>query len=188
MRRSGIAVLMLVVAGVFGAACNSSSSVAGGVSGTTGASPTDVTESPSPDDTSSPSPEPASLEDGRHFIFAVKEADKDGGPQLKFDLAYFLTGEEAEQAAMDHGDEVPVPNDYYIQNDNPKLRWLPVSDSVKVKYIPNEMCCDLVTGNFDAWSEAVNETNQTDYAGKLAPWWITVSGGQIVKIEQQYIP
>jgi hypothetical protein len=162
--------------------------VASGGSSTTGVSATETTTSPTPDDTGSPSPEPASLEDGRHFVFAVKAEDKSGDSQLRFDLAYFLTGDEATQAAKDHGDEYPPPNDYYIVNDNPKLRWLPVSDSVKVKYIPNELCCDLVSGNFDAWAEAVNETNQTDYAGKNAPWWITVSGGQIVKIEQQYLP
>jgi hypothetical protein len=177
----------LAVVGLLGTACNNSSSVASGGSSTTGASPTDTATSPT--DTGSPSTEPdAPLEDGRHFVLAVKAEDKAGDSQLRFDLAYFLTGDEATQAAKDHGDEYPPPNDYYIVNDNPKLRWLPVSASVKVKYIPNEMCCDLVSGNFDAWAEAVNETTMTDYAGKNAPWWITVSGGQIVKIEQQYLP
>ncbi|HEY7399623.1 MAG TPA: hypothetical protein VH989_01875 [Actinomycetota bacterium] len=170
-------------------ACNDASTPQAGGSGTTGATGSSATTStPSPSETSSASPEPASLEDGRHFVFAVDVATKGGGPQLQFDLAYFLTGDEATKAAKEHGDEYPPPNDYYIVNDNPKLRWLPVSSSVKVKYIPNEMCCDLVAGNFDAWTEAVNETTMTDYAGKLAPWWITVSGGQIVKIEQQYLP
>ncbi|HEV8564808.1 MAG TPA: hypothetical protein VGR41_07820 [Actinomycetota bacterium] len=189
MKRIRTLSLVLVVVGLLGTGCNNSSSVASGGSSTTDASPTDTNTSPSPDDTDSSSPEPdASLEDGRHFVLAVEVAEKGGGPQLRFDLAYFLTGDEATQAAKDHGDEYPPPNDYYIVNDNPKLRWLPVSASVKVKYIPNELCCDLVSGNFDAWTEAVNETNQTDYAGKNVPWWITVSGGQVVKIEQQYLP
>jgi hypothetical protein len=188
MKRIWILAMGLAVAGVLGSACNDSSSVASGGSTTTDASATETTTSPAPEDTGSPSPEPASLEDGRHFVFVVEAEDKAGDSQLRFDLAYFLTGHEATQAAKDHGDEYPPPNDYYIVNDNPKLRWLPASDSVKVTYIPNELCCDLVSGNFDAWAEAVNETNQTDYAGKNAPWWITVSGGQIVKIEQQYLP
>jgi hypothetical protein len=177
---------LLIVLGLV--ACNDASTPQASGSGTTGTSATETTSSPSPSDTSSATPEPASLEDGRHFVFADKVAEKGGGPQLRFDLAYFLTGDEATKAAKEHGDEYPPPNDYYIVNDNPKLRWLPVSGSVKVKYIPNEQCCDLMPGNFDAWTEAVNETNQTDYAGKLAPWWITVSGGQIMKIEQQYLP
>ena len=42
-------------------------------------------------------------------------------------------------------------------------------------------------GILHAFAEAVNGTAQTDYFAQ-APWWITVSGGQIVKIEQQYIP
>ena len=41
---------------------------------------------------------------------------------MTFDLAYFLTGDAANQAAAEHGDETPVPNDYYIVNDNPSLR------------------------------------------------------------------
>jgi hypothetical protein len=188
MKRIWILGMGLAVAGMLGTACNDASSVAAGGSTTTEASATETTSSPTPEDTGSPSPKPASLEDGRHFVFAKEVADRSGGPQLRFDLAYFLTGDEATQAAKDHGDEYPPPNDYYIVNDNPKLRWLPVSASVKVKYIPNEMCCDLAAGNFDAWAEAVNETSQTDYAGKLAPWWITVSDGQIAKIEQQYLP
>jgi hypothetical protein len=190
MKRIGILALLFAIVGLLGTACNNASSVAAGGSSTTGASSTDTTTTPSPEDShGTPSAEPdASLEDGRHFVWAVKAEDKAGDSQLRFDLAYFLTGDEATQAAKDHGDEYPPPNDYYIVNDNPKLRLLPVSDSVKVKYIPNEMCCDLVAGNFDAWAEAVNETTMTDYAGKNAPWWITVSGGQIVKIEQQYLP
>jgi hypothetical protein len=28
----------------------------------------------------------------------------------------------------------------------------------------------------------------TDYPGKNAPWWITIKGGSVVKIEQQFLP
>jgi hypothetical protein len=45
-----------------------------------------------------------------------------------------------------------------------------------------------VAGTFDAWAASIDGTAQTDYAGKDAPWWITVRGGSVVKIEQQYLP
>jgi hypothetical protein len=34
----------------------------------------------------------------------------------------------------------------------------------------------------------INKTNQTDYAGKDVPWWFTLEGGLITRIEQQYLP
>ncbi len=105
---------------------------------------------------------------------------------MRFDLAYFLTGTQGEQAAEDHGDE--FVNGYYIVNDNPRLRTLPLAEDVEVVYIPTTQCCELQPGDVDAWLESINETNPTDYGGKDVPWWFTVEGGQITRIEQQYLP
>ena len=77
---------------------------------------------------------------------------------------------------------------YYIVNDNPRLRTLFLADEVEVEYIPSSRCCELQTGDLDAWVEAVLETNPTDYAGTNVPWWLTVEGGRITRIEQQYLP
>ena len=79
-------------------------------------------------------------------------------------------------------------NDYYIVNDNPRLRTLPLADVVVVRYIPVDQCCDLQDGNVDAWLESVLETNPTDYPGKDAAWWFRVEGGLITRIEQQFLP
>jgi hypothetical protein len=146
------------------------------------------TESPEPSASETPEPsESPNLEDGHHFVF-VKGGllAPDGTRRVRFDLAYFLTGDEAEEAANAHGDE--FVNDYYIVNDNDRLRLLPLADEVEVEYIPVGACCDLQAGNVDAWLEAVLGTNQTDYGGKDVPWWFTVEGGEITKIEQQYLP
>lgn len=159
-----------------------------------------TTPSPSPTDTPSSSPEPSEtqtpepsgsespiLEDGHHFVF-VKRAlyPPDGSPRVRFDLAEYLTGTQGEQAAEDHGDE--FVNGYYIVNDNPRLRILPLADDVEVGYIPATQCCELQPGDIDAWLESINQTNQTDYGGKDVPWWFTVEGGEITLIEQQYLP
>ena len=145
--------------------------------------------SPTPEPTSSPTPsgEAGDLGDGRHFVYATSATST----TLTFDLAYFLTGDDANAASAEHGGEVPVPNDYYIVNDNPVLRTLPVSPSVVVRYIPTSAVdqVQLQPGNYPAFTGAVNRTVQTDYPDmSSAPWWITVTGGQIVKIQQQFLP
>ncbi len=146
------------------------------------------TESPSPapvSPTASPDPSPELLTDGRYFVLASRVLD--GPPTtLEFDLAYLLTGPQAEQAAADHGDVLET--DYYIVNDNPLLRQLPVSPLVHVRYVPAGACCELQDGLFAPWAGAVNEELQTDYAGRDAYWLITVRGGEIIRIVEQYLP
>lgn len=146
------------------------------------------TETPEPSGTPEPSAsESPGLEDGHHFVF-VKEAvvPPNGTRKVRFDLAYFLTGDEGEEAAADHGDE--FVNGYYIVNDNARLRLLPLAEDVEVEYIPVDQCCELQPGDIEAWMGSIMETDPTDYGGTDVPWWLTVEGGQITKIEQQYLP
>lgn len=146
-----------------------------------------------PTESSEPSPEPvgepaADLPDGRYFVSPVDVTD--GAPrELVFDLAYLLEGDEARQAAIDHGAAIPVPNDYFIVNDNAQLRQAPVSPTVVVRYLPvSAGTSQLQSGLFDPWAAAVNDELQTDYAGGDAWWWITLRLGQIERIEQQFLP
>ena len=111
---------------------------------------------------------------------------EDGTSEVEFDLALFYVGERAEQEAAERDDE--VVNGYYIVNDNDRLRNLPLAEDVEVDYIPVDACCDLQSGDVNAWLEAVLETNPTDYGGTDVPWWFTVDGGEITRIEQQYLP
>ena len=143
---------------------------------------------PSPSSTPEPSASPSSaLDDGRHFVYVETAFQRaNGSARVRFDLAYFYTGARAASEAAEHGDE--VTDGYYIVNDNPRLRTLPLADDVEVEYVPVGACCDLQPGNIDAWLESINETNQTDYEGKDVPWWFTVEGGLITRIEQQYLP
>jgi hypothetical protein len=158
---------------------------------TTSVEPSDEPSVP-PDPTMPESPEPPGsespiLEDGRHFVWVEEAArPEDRSATVTFDLAYFLTGEEGRQAAEDHDDE--FLNGYYIVNDNPRLRTLPLADDVDVEYVPTDQCCELQPGNIDAWLRSILETNPTDYDGKNVPWWFTVEGGQITRIGQQWLP
>jgi hypothetical protein len=161
---------------------------AGTTSPTPSVTSTQASETPEPSEMPEPSrSESPILEDGRHFVW-VEEAARleDGSATVTFDLAYFLTGEEGEQAAADHDDE--FANGYYIVNDNPRLRTLPLADEVDVEYVPTSQCCELQPGNVDAWLESVLETNPNDYDGKNVPWWLTVEGGEITRVEQQWVP
>lgn len=162
---------------------------AGTTSPTPSTSPTQASsEPPQPSEPPEPSVSGSpSLEDGRHFVYVKSAAQRENGStRIRFDLAYFYRGERAEREAGERGDE--VVSGYYIVNDNPRLRTLPLADEVEVEYIPASRCCELQAGNLDAWIEAVLEANPTDYPGTNAPWWFTVEGGRITRIEQQYLP
>jgi hypothetical protein len=145
----------------------------------------DPTESPPPTQSSSPSP--PVLPDGRHFIFVKKLHGTPPTAALTFDLAEFLTGEAAAQAAAEHGDESPPPNDYFIVNDNPKLRTMPLAPDVRIQAIDWSNCCELIDVPYTDWAASL--LHPTDaLLGTRVPYWITVAGGEIVTIEEQYLP
>jgi hypothetical protein len=77
---------------------------------------------------------PASPVVGRRtdFGFIPGWYTRQGRLYLRFDRAILLTGPAADAASAAHGGESPVPNDYYIQNDNSRLRDIPVRDDVTV--------------------------------------------------------
>jgi len=160
-----------------------------GPTGTTGTTattgPTGTTGMP----TGSLEPE---LEDGEHFGF-VESVDVEGQTSV-FDLAYFLTGEEANEAAADRGFEVPVPNDYFIVNDNPKLRTLALSPDLQLALLDWNHCCDtFFEGDLTTFATAIDTGEQVTvgddvYLGALSQYWLTVNDGVVIRIEEQYLP
>jgi len=110
---------------------------------------------------------------------------------MVFDLASFLTGDEANQAAEEHGDETPVPNDYYIVNDNPRLRTLVVSRNIRILLLDWKHCCDQFfpadPGRFQD-SFALDEYPPGNYKGSFSTYWLTVKDGVVTAIEEQYLP
>jgi hypothetical protein len=181
--RRALPVAALVLSLAAAACSGGSSTVAGGSPSGSG----EPTSSQSPEPTASgsgaPAPDPV-IEDGRHFVF-VKKAK---GDSVTFDLAFLLTGKDAEEAAAEAGEEVPVPNEYFIVNDNPKLRTLPVADGARVLVYDWLACCDdytpITVEEFDGY--IATPTDQ--FHGTLSPYWLRVEGGQVVKIEEQYLP
>ncbi len=180
----------LVAMALLAAACTSLTSTVG-AGGTTSAaaSPTN-TKPPKPSKSPSTSPSPV-IAPGRSFVFVRKVEVSGSGSTLTFDLAYFLTGDDAVKAAVKDGVITPgetLPNDYYIVNHNPLLRTIPIAAKVDVRVIDWTNCCGLTKGDFDAWVAAIKSGPGDVYHGTASPYWITVSGGEIVKIEEQYLP
>ena len=133
----------------------------------------------------------AALEDGRHFGY-VRSVDVDGGA-IEFDLAYFLSGEEANQAYQAAGGTGPVPNDHFVVNDNPMLRTFALAPDVRLRLLDWNHCCEtFFDGDLALFAQAIGE--QADVAdGDLlyrgqSQWWITVENGVVTEIEEQYSP
>ncbi|MGA9161235.1 MAG: hypothetical protein WB297_10295 [Actinomycetota bacterium] len=81
---------------------------------------------------------------------------------MAFDLACFHTGEEANQQAAQRGDEVPVPNDVHIVNDNTTIRNLTVDPSAKLKLIDWNRCCDPRPGaDLDVFASALGNRHSS---------------------------
>jgi hypothetical protein len=156
--------------------------------------PPTTTLATEPAPTTEPKPKPkVKLEDGRHFGYIAAAHLTSEPRQLRFDLAYFLTGEEANAAAEERGFETPVPNDYFVVNDNPRLRRLPVAADVAIDLVDWKDCCDKRFAGDPARFEAAFATAYKSppsrrYHGRFSAYWLTLEGGAVVAIEEQYLP
>jgi hypothetical protein len=157
--------------------------------------PTGATATTGPSRASGPTAETApgtDLEDGRHFGYV---ADVDPSGIVSFDLAYFYTGDEATELAEARGDAAPPPNDYYIVNDNPRLRSLSTSPEITISVFDWNRCCDeQVSIDTETYGEIVEdpdgfvEQDGVLYYGVISPYWVTVQDGVVTAIEEQYLP
>ena len=125
----------------------------------------------------------APLEDGRHFgyIEAVHADDE----EIEFDLAQFLTGDEADVAAQEDGVVGPgeeIENDYYIRNVNPKLRTLTVDAGVEILLV------DMNSSDVATPSREVTLEELGDEDLEMFGFWVTVEDAVVTGIAQQFVP
>ena len=132
-------------------------------------------------------------------VFAyVTEFD---GSTVTADYATFLTGEEATAAAREDGvigADDTVPNDFYIRNDNPALRELPVSEATPVVLqtcFVDGPCVRQTAVTVEQWASLLAEQAPGGlpqgwqwYGGGALPYWLTLHDGAIVHISEQYLP
>lgn len=104
---------------------------------------------------------------------------------IKFDLACWFTGDGAVQAAAQDGAESPPPNDYYVRNENPQLRTIPVASGAEVSWLPDTG--DPSTQTTVPYADWLTGTaaRGSDYQPGA---WVTIEGGSATSIEEQYVP
>lgn len=118
----------------------------------------------------------------------MRSVDADAGT-LVVDVIQFLTGDAARKASMADGHGAEVPNDYYIRNVNPKLRTLSFAETAEVTVL------DISVGGRDAARSVPADVATLARVvglrvgpGDDNPFWITVAGGRVLKVEEQYLP
>ncbi len=135
------------------------------------------------------------------------------GAEIEADYAQWLTGDAAVTAAIEDGfirDGETLPNDYYIRNQNPQLRTLPVLRDVLVSlptpaygsvlnvYVPRDEWIGLFKPGGTAWDVEAGDRPPdpvephfgyfgAGYVG--ASYWLTLDAeGVVVQITGQYRP
>jgi hypothetical protein len=138
----------------------------------------------------SPTVEPI-LADGRHPVYLT---DLDPSRRtVTFDLIQFLTGAEAAKVwAKAHPDEPDgPPNDYLIINDNRRLRTLPIADTARVT-VATDASGGIANVQITMAELPAHLARQRPESadGRLsyAPYWLTVRGGQVTGIDEQFLP
>lgn len=99
-----------------------------------------------------------------------------------FDLACWFVGDAAVEAAAEDGEESPPPNDYYVRNQNPTTRVVPVSASATAVYYPTGDPTGETEGTFDDWRSMVEER------GPFFGVWLEVVNGEATVIREQWVP
>lgn len=113
---------------------------------------------------------------------------------LAFDEAEFLTGDEAQNAAEDDGVVAPgepVPNDYYIRNPDKTTRTLRIANDAKITAERCTLCRGGKPGELGPFLAAFSKGRQTyadPYRGKYSLYWLTIEDGEVVAIDEQYVP
>ena len=134
-----------------------------------------------------PAASSATTSSGTDFGFIRSWTAKPGAFYLRFDRAVLLTGKAADDASAAHGGESPVPNDYYIQNDNPRLRDLAIANQITV------IGSQQLTGSPGPKPISLKALLTYVHNGgpQLAatPFHLTYNAnGLVVRVQEQYVP
>lgn len=160
------------------------------VAPTTGAPATTGDDASAPAPTEAPPPAEAPvLEDGRYAAY-LTGLDV-GARTIEVDVIQFLTGDEAIAAYLEDNPDDPggPPNDYYIVNDNPRLRELPVGGGVAITMLDWDGGFAPMTVAFEDMPAHLAADPILDDARLWPnPLWVTVEGGTVTAVEEQYTP
>jgi len=181
------AVVLLAALGAGATGCSgpeeASPGTAAGPGPTTTTGPV-ATTGPAVTTTAAGAGEAAVLTEGRHPVFIV--AADAAKRTMVVDEVQFLTGTAATKAAAEDGKESPPPNDYYIRNQNPRKRTVPVAPnaSITVNTLKAEETGSATKNVPLKLAELASYFPNPDHP----LFWVTVRGGQAQRIEQQFLP
>ena len=137
--------------------------------------------------TSRPAASPTTANPGSDFGFIRSWTAKTGTFYLRFDRAVLLTGKAADAASAAHGGESPVPNDYYIQNDNPRLRDLAIVDQATV--IGSQALTGSPGPNPSSLKALLTFVHKGGPQVAATPFRIRYDdNGLVVRVQEQYLP
>ncbi len=123
----------------------------------------------------------------RDFGFIRSWYAKTGTIYLRFDRAVLLTGEAADDASAAHGGESPVPNDFYIQNDNPRLRDLAIVDQATV--VGSQQLTGSPGPNPSSLKRLLTFVHTGGPRVAATPFHLTYDdNGLVVRVQEQYLP
>jgi hypothetical protein len=136
---------------------------------------------------SRPAASPTTATRGSDFGFIRSWTAKTGAFYLRFDRAVLLTGKAADDASAAHGGESPVPNDYYIQNDNPRLREVAIADQAKV--IGSQQLTGSPGPNPSNLKALLTFVHNGGPLAAATPFHLTYNAnGLVVRVQEQYVP
>ncbi|MDH4140878.1 MAG: hypothetical protein OEV43_09950 [Coriobacteriia bacterium] len=121
------------------------------------------------------------------FCYITKVVWEGATPQITVDYAQLLTGQAAHDAAVAAGEE---PLDFFIKNENPKLRTFPADSSKSVKLVSKADGVDPggYNVNFGQWVDYYSGMSGGLEHIADSAYYITITDGKIVKIEEVYFP
>ncbi|MDP2300591.1 MAG: hypothetical protein U1E08_00465 [Coriobacteriia bacterium] len=144
-----------------------------------------------PDDTGTEEPAtptpPGATERVPAIVVGVRTAG--GTHHVTLDYIQFLTGDAAAAAATAAGEESPPPNDYFIVNENPRLREFAIDAAASVTVVVNPDGTSVPEGQdmpLDEWVAAVSGPDADYYTMNF--YWVTITDDIVTAIEQQYLP
>ena len=114
----------------------------------------------------------------------------------------FLTGDDATSAARADGDisdDEEVPGGFYLRNQDPSLRTLPLVDPawivLQACYPDDGPCVVEESVDIDTWiglladpESAPDQRGWKWFGYGTAPYWLTVKDGVVVHVGEQYLP
>lgn len=124
----------------------------------------------------------------KQFAFVTRLAAGNPGT-IELDYAEFLTGDAASQVAADRGDESPPPNDYYIVNENRRLRAFKIAPDAKIRLVTAaDGTSDPAGYDSDLAGWAAYFADDESAGIRNAGYWFTIDAGVVTRVEEQFLP